>query len=237
MPALSTNDILYQATQDILQVLQDTNTDCPPTPCTPKELNAIKELVSILHKKIPNPDPLPPPPPKQHTTQEKVVAAPQRVPTNDKTSLTLKANAENNKEAFPNTIDQMHTGPKSKLKVSWQIPVSQTNPVAPQPTALPPEPNSTNNHKTAADYWKHNGMLGHRPAPKGSGSTNQVLVNWEAHEPTYVNVNTFSDQALNIDNCETLCRHAQTNNLLNTKGWKQFKNMLNQPLLITQTSQ
>jgi len=71
MPALSTNDILYQATQDILQVLQNTNTDCPLAPYTPTELTAIKELVTMLHKKRPNPDPLPPPPPKQQTTQEK----------------------------------------------------------------------------------------------------------------------------------------------------------------------
>ena len=218
MPALSTNDILYQATQDILQVLQNTDTDCPLTPCTPQELTAIKDLVSILHKKLSNPDPLPPPPP-----QEKVVGALQRVPTHNKTSLTLKADSENNKAAFSNTLDQMHTGPASTLKVTWQNPVSQTDPVTPQPTSLPPEPNFTNNNKTAADYWKCHGTLGHRPAPKRSGSTNQVLVNWEDHEPTYVNVNTFSDQGLNNENCVTLYQHAQTNNLLNTKGWKQFK--------------
>jgi len=28
---------------------------------------------------------------------------------------------------------------------------------------------------------------------------------------------------LNNENCATLHQHAQTNNLLNTKGWKQFK--------------
>jgi len=107
--------------------------------------------------------------------------------------LTLKVNADNDKDAFPDTLDQMHTGPKSKLKVSWQNPVShwQTNQVPPQPTSLPPKPNSTNNDNTAADYWKHHGTLGHRPAPKGSGSTNQVLLNWEAHEPTYVTVKAF----------------------------------------------
>jgi len=33
----------------------------------------------------------------------------------------------------------------------------------------------------------------------------------------------FSDQGLKIENCKTLYQYAQTNNLLNTKGWKQFK--------------
>jgi len=72
IPALSINDILYQATQDTLQVLQNTDTYCSLTLCTPQELTAIKDLVSILHKKLPNPDLLPPPPPPP---QEKVIAA------------------------------------------------------------------------------------------------------------------------------------------------------------------
>jgi len=139
------------------------------------------------------------------------------VATNNETSLTLKTDAKNIKGAFTNTQDQMHTGPKS---VSWKNPISQHTPVTPQPTSLPSEPNSNSNTKTATDYWKCHGLLGHRPAPKRSGSTHQVLVNWEDHEPTYVNVNTFSDQGLNNENCATLYQYAQTNNLLNTKGWK-----------------
>jgi len=165
----------------MLQVLQNIDTDCPLAPCTPQKLTAVKDLASILLKKLSNPDPLPPSPP-----QEKVIGALQRVPTNNDTSLTLKADSENNQAAFSATLDQMHTDPKSTRKVTWQNPVSQTTPVTPQPASLPLEPNSTNNNKTAADCWKHHGMLGHRPAPKRSGSTNQVLVNWEDHEPTYV---------------------------------------------------
>jgi len=136
MPSLSTNDILYQATQDILQVLQNPNTDCPLNLCTPQELTAIKEMVSILHKKLPNPnpDPLPPPPP-----QEKVASPLQRVATNNKTSLTLKTDAKNIKEDFTNAQDQMHTGPKS---VSWKNPTSQPTPVTPQPLSQPLYPQS-----------------------------------------------------------------------------------------------
>jgi len=100
---------------------------------------------------------------------------------------------------------------------------SQPTPVAPQPTSSPPEPTSTRNINTATDNWKYHGLLGHRPAPPKSGSTHQVLVNWEDHAPTYVNVNTFSDHGLNTENCTTLYQYAQTNNLLTTKGWKQFK--------------
>jgi len=104
MPALSNNDILYQATQEILQVLQNPDKDCPLNPCTPHELTAIKDMVSFLHKKLPNPDPLPPPP-----TQEKVVSPLQRVATNNETSLTLKADAKNIKEASANTQEHRCT--------------------------------------------------------------------------------------------------------------------------------
>jgi len=96
MPAISTNDILYQATQDMHQVLQNPDTDCPLNPCTPQELTVIKDMVRILHKKLPNPDPLPPPPP-----QEKVVGPLQRVATNDKSSLTLKPHAKILKRPLP----------------------------------------------------------------------------------------------------------------------------------------
>jgi len=61
------------------------------------------------------------------------------------------------------------------------------------------------------------------PAPKRSGSTHQVSANWETHTLSCIDVNTFSDHGLNTENCVTLHQCAQTNNLLNAKGWKQFK--------------
>ena len=76
----------------------------------------------MLHKKLPNPDPLPPTPPQE---KEKVSGPLQRVATNNNASAGLKTDAENVKEASTNTQEQMHTGPKA---VSWKQPISQPNP-------------------------------------------------------------------------------------------------------------
>jgi hypothetical protein len=209
MPILTDSDILYNATQEIIQVLQAPTKNSNLAHLTPTEFASLQELVTILHKKQSNPNLLAPKLPPTQAVKDQVL------PKND---VNVKAVSPNSPKV-QRVVTFNPAVPTEDLINEAPIPPSQRVMDAVEATSVPQTEPDT-------EYWGYHGILDHRPAPKGSGSSHQVLVNWEHHEPTYVNVNVFSDNGQNAQNCEQLADYAKAKNLLNAKGWKQFRSFL-----------
>ena len=105
--------------------------------------------------------------------------------------------------------------------VAIQQPPVPDPPAIPEeaPVQLPPAPNPPPD-----DSFPYNGILEHRNAPRGSGSSYQIEVDWRDYDPTFVNVNEFTEYGRNPEAWESVAEYAEENNLLDTKGWRQFRN-------------
>ena len=98
-------------------------------------------------------------------------------------------------------------------------------PVVTQEEEPPPEPTAT----TDSDLYEYNGILSHQPAQRGSGSKYEVEVDWKNYPPSYVPVNIFTDRGKNPTAWDTVAEYATNNNLINTKGWRQFQQQQSTP--------
>ena len=103
-----------------------------------------------------------------------------------------------------------------------------------QDEAEPPAPDSQEDEApTDTDLFEYNGIINHQLAPKGSGSKYEVQVDWKHYPPSYVPINIFTDRGKNPTAWKTVAEHATNNNLINTKGWKQFKQQQSTPTTLS----
>lgn len=224
MPTSSDLELLVAATTDILNILKNPKKNSPLPPLTQLQSQQLQELTQILQtqSQAAQPDTVDQQPPPNHAAP---TAPALRVPpTTRKTPAPVLR--------VPVTQPHVVTQPtQEEISIPEAAPVlQQVPPPPPPPEPVPPPPPLQDPQPVPPppqqETFQYNGILGHRHAPKGSGSTYQVKVDWVGGTPTFVNVNDFTEHGHNPDAWESVAEYAEENNLLNTRSWKQFRNSI-----------
>lgn len=208
MPTSSNVELLIAATKDLTQAIKQQAKNSPLDLLTDSEHETLDQLNKILSNKSdllcdPSSSATPPAEPLRVTFQDDPIdneppAPPLRVPI-----------------------------PATPLRVP--VVTQPVNPPEPEPHIITQEdpPETIIPEAIPESHFTFNKILSHTRAPRGSGSKYQVNVEWTGnHAPSNVPTNTFTDHHTNIQAMESLAEYAQQHNLLNTSGWKCYKEYL-----------
>lgn len=217
MPTASTLELIFAATQDILKALATPMDSSPLAPLTDSETATLKTVTQILQRLSA------PEPPKDQQVELTSNNPILRVPPSDTTTLPPPTSPPAPVLRVNPTNEITHQPTPPIPDTVLRVPVSAPTTAIPEATTTP---TSTVDNSSDDTHYNYHGILQHRKAPRGSGSLYEVHVNWEHHQPSWVTVNVFTSNHLNITACETLAIYAQKNNLLNTKGWRGFQQHL-----------
>ena len=230
MPTSNNLDLLIATTKDILKALQQPPYNSPLGPLTDSQKEVLQQFTEIFHSKATTqstnnehtpasvlrvPTQVDRATKENHNKNECTPAPLLRVPTNANTSAPSVTFADDNN----NSNEQVTTSPNTPPPVTV---TQESNPPPSQQEIIPP-PDPT------PDLYAFNKIIAHRPAPRGCGSRYQLKVDWVNHKPSYVPVNTFTDNLSNLTATEAVATYARENNLLNTRGWKCFKEFIDFP--------
>ena len=223
MPTSSNMDLLVATTKDILTALESPPYNSPLSPLTDSEYALLKEFSNIFHKHATEPiveiqsktvetDPAPP----LRVAEEPNPAPLLRVPTTNSPGSPPLQRSPHIIPLETGTTPTIVNNPEHNNTLEPQV-IPPDNPIPPLsiPTSTTPDP--------PEGYYKFMCIKSHKPAPIGCGSSFEVEVEWEGHSPSFVPINDFTEHLTNEAATKACTEYAQKNNLLDTRGWKQFK--------------
>jgi hypothetical protein len=226
MPQVSDIDVLLAATTDILNILQKPSQNSHFPALTETASHQLKQITQLFHNHINQTNPpisqntiiiRPPAPPLRVQQQENLSSTPppapvlrvptthSHPPTHSPTNIPIVTQEEDSNEQQP-----PQQPPAATITQETDDQLTQEDP---PPQLLQPAPDET---------YAYNKIISHQLAPRGSGSTYQVEVEWSKHPPTFVPINIFTEHGENITAWNTVAEYAIKNKLTKIKGWKQF---------------
>ena len=227
MPTTNNLDLLIATTKDILKALQQPPYNSPLGPLTDSQKEVLKKFNEIFHSQATQ---------QSTSTSTKPPTSTQAPPSTTKpptAPLRVEPSNNENTPAQPLRVQfQTEPTPASPLRVPMNENDDnndrdlQTTAQAPPPITVTQEEENTTD---PPDLCAFNKTLSHKTAPRGSGSKCQIKVDWVNCKPSYVPVNTFTENLSNQTATEAVATYAQENNLLNTRGWKCFREFIDPP--------